>query len=190
MNAAGMQDHGAFEHGAIHARGIEAEIGKVVRRFDIEQGGQVADARLEIDEGAAASLARQHARQVDRQSAGAGAAGGAEHGHHSAGGLPHRVFLDLQTLKHGLQLRFQIRLVEIMIGAFVQRAQNQLGIGSQADRENGAGHLRADFPQYIQSAIGEGRQNDHEHAHLAASQGFLGLLEGNQTRRQAIQAGL
>ena len=54
-----MRHHSALEHGAVHASGIEAQIRQIVGRFDIEQGGQGANARPEIDKGTAAEVAKE-----------------------------------------------------------------------------------------------------------------------------------
>ncbi len=159
-------------------------------RLEIEQSGQVADARLEIDESAAVVIAGQYAGQVGRQGAGAAAAGSAEQGDHLTARLPRRLVLDLHAQQHRLQLGFQVGFIQIMIGAFVQRPQDELGIGGHPDGKDRAAYLRTDFAQQIQGVIGKGRQNDHQHTHADAGQRFLGLIEGNQLGFQTFQAGL
>ena len=53
-----MHHAGLFQHGLIHEGRVEAQVGERVRRLQVEQGGQVADARLEIHQGAAPGIPR------------------------------------------------------------------------------------------------------------------------------------
>jgi hypothetical protein len=103
---------------------------------------------------------------------------------------PTRFLLDLQTQEHRVELRFQVGLIEVVIGAFVQGAQDQFGLRSHSDGKDGTGDLSANFPQQVQGALGERRQDDHQHVHSAARQDLFGVLERNEDRTRTVQAGL
>ena len=51
-----MLNERALEHGPVHARGVQTEISEGVRCFQIQEGGQVPNAELQIEESRAFML--------------------------------------------------------------------------------------------------------------------------------------
>src|SRR5438132_8424932 len=78
MNATGMPDQHLFKHGPVQARDILTEIGEIELRFQIEQGGQVADSWFQVKQGAFLVFLGQHDRNIHGQGAGAAAAAGGQ----------------------------------------------------------------------------------------------------------------
>ncbi len=175
-----MSDEGGLEHGAVHAPGVEAQVGQAVLGPKVEQGRQIADAGFEIDEGAAAVVAGKDGGEVDGQSARAAAAGGAQDANEPAGRLGDRVLAPVQAGQDGVQLGLQIGFVEIVVGPLVQGPQDEPGVGGLSDGEDGAEHAAADLAEQAESLVGRRREDDGEHVYAAPPQHLLRAVERNQ----------